>query len=608
MEGSVKKKHFIGFAEVFFAFAASAFITCGRSIYNFNSLSGVYSKPGETAAVFALFFIPLLIFFSLAGKALIREKDGSVKVFRFMPLITSVLVAASCGVALASYFPGILGYDSEWQTLQALGLLPLSNHHPVLHTLLWNLFIALEWAGIPHPYGLALYCIFQILIVSFVCGCVVDREIKCGCGWTLPVLTTLFYVFYPVFSIFSVQMTKDVLFSCAVVLLFLVLSKFDDPEKVKKTDVLKIFILTLTASLLRNNFLPAAAFLFLISLILVKKDGIKKITASVLSALVFAVLIMKVLYPFAGVVPTESHELLSVPINQIAAVYVHEHSDLTVAEKFIIDEYMEAGGYNPRLADTVKFTFDDELYSSDRSAFWDLYMHLGAKYPEEFANAFLTQNVQLWYPAAAITDRYSAREYIETADIFIPEYPVERQSLLPAGLGFFEGFITSVENSGMAGRVLFSPAIPFYFCLLLLYIVSVTKKRGTGLAAAMILALWATYLLGPVSAFRYMYPFFLLIPAVLTPVFAGNVQADVSGAGESGEESGAEKKEMAGKKESSEKKEMAGKKENSGKKETGSLKSGDKKSGDKKIENSEEDDDLDVIEITDEMLKDVQDK
>ena len=43
-----------------------------------------------------------------------------------------------------------------------------------------------------------------------------------------------------------------------------------------------------------------------------------------------------------------------------------------------------------------------------------------------------------------------------------------------------------------------------------------------GFTAAVLLsgALWATYLLGPVSAFRYMYPFFMLIPVMIIPVFA----------------------------------------------------------------------------------------
>ena len=48
------------------------------------------------------------------------------------------------------------------------------------------------------------------------------------------------------------------------------------------------------------------------------------------------------------------------------------------------------------------------------------------------------------------------------------------------------------------------------------------KEENKGFTAAVLLsgALWATYLLGPVSAFRYMYPFFMLIPVMIIPVFA----------------------------------------------------------------------------------------
>jgi hypothetical protein len=50
----------------------------------------------------------------------------------------------------------------------------------------------------------------------------------------------------------------------------------------------------------------------------------------------------------------------------------------------------------------------------------------------------------------------------------------------------------------------------------------VIKGRNKGYTAAVLLtgALWATYLLGPVSAFRYMYPFFMLIPVYVIPLFS----------------------------------------------------------------------------------------
>lgn len=539
MEETVRKKRRFPWAEILFAALCAAFTACGRSVYNYNTLIDIYYKPLEYGALFLFVFIPLIFVFALVGagvkkslssaeKAVADEKQ--VKVF---PLITSLLVIASGTVALLSYFPGILGYDSEWQTLQAFGLMPLSNHHPVLHTLIWNFFIALEWFGVPHPYGLLIYCIVQILILAGVCGYVTDSEVRAGCKWPVPVLTMLFYALYPAFSVFSVEMTKDVLFSCVVVRMILRLGKAgsyitdsEDEEirkKVSKKENLNICgiaFLTILGCLLRNNFLPAAAALVIVLFFMRKKNGMKKATLAVLGGVIIAATVIKIVYPALGVEKSESHEMLSVPINQISAVSVKRYYQLSISERFLIESYMEPGRYNPRLADSVKYTFNDELYDSDNSAFWDLYMYLGREYPGDFIDAFLTQNVQLWYPGAGVTDRYSARDYIETENVSVPVYMITPAPVLPEVRGFYDMVFEEIERSGTLAGLPFSLSIPFYVIILGFYIA--VKSGNAGYKAGVFLAffLWGTYLLGPVAAFRYMYPFFLLIPVFLTPVFA----------------------------------------------------------------------------------------
>ncbi|MBR7090704.1 MAG: hypothetical protein IKI46_09475 [Lachnospiraceae bacterium] len=575
MEETVKKKRKFRWTELLFAALCAAFVTCGRSVYNYNTLVDIYYRPMEYGALFLFMFLPLIFVFALVGAGVrkslqpVQKKENDEKsgTHKFFPVITSLLVIGAGLTALFSYFPGILGYDSEWQTLQAFGLMPLSNHHPVLHTLIWNFFIALEWFGVPHPYGLFIYCIVQILIVAGVCGYVTDAEVKAGCRWPVPVITMLYYALYPAFSVFSVEMTKDVLFSCVVVRLFLrftaVGSYTTDSEaedlkkklsKKEKLNIFGIFFLTAIGCLLRNNFLPAAGAMVIVLFIMRKKNGMKKALLSVLAGVAIAACVMRIVYPHAGVEKTESHELLSVPVNQISSVYVSRYPELTTAERFIIDNYMEAGRYNPRLADSVKFTFNDALYDSDKSAFWDLYMHMFRKYPYEFADAFLTQNVQLWYPGARMTDRYAARKYIETENVYLPVYMITAGSQLPEMRGFYDMVFAEIEHSGVAGGLPFSLSIPFYSILLGFYIAIKAKRPGYTAGVFMSFFLWGTYLLGPVAAFRYMYPFFLLIPVILIPVFSrGTVLSEKAEAGASEDDSSREKTEEKSGDENSEK-------------------------------------------------------
>ncbi len=522
--------------EIVFAFCLAGVVTIGRSVYNYNTISAVLRAPAENAAVFLFLFIPLLIVFAFAGRLIgknaskeVYSEDVKPAIYKWLPFIAAFLVCASSVFALLSYFPGILGYDSEWQTLQAYGVLPMSNHHPVLHTLIWNFFAALEWWGVPHPYGLVIYCIVQMLITSSVCGYVIRSEIAEGCRWPLPVITMFFYVLYPAFSLFSIQMTKDVFFSCAVIMLVLKLIKEGRGEKVS---LVTIFIFAALASLLRNNFLPAGAVLVIVLFILRKKEGMKNAFYASLAAVIVSAAVMILIYPMCGVVKSESHESLSIPINQVAAVYVHRYNELTLPEKFIIEQYMAAGKYNPRLADTVKFTFNDELYDSDKSAFWDLYLYLIKRFPGEFVDAFLTQNVQLWYPGALLTDRYAARDYIETENVFVYVYKVTRNPIIPAGKGFYDMVIEEIENAGVLEGLPFSLSIPFIVLVFALY--AAIKRYNSGYLAAVLVsgALWGTYLLGPVSAFRYMYPFYMLIPVFVIPLFARKRVAESKAAGE----------------------------------------------------------------------------
>ena len=64
--------------------------------------------------------------------------------------------------------------------------------------------------------------------------------------------------------------------------------------------------------------------------------------------------------------------------------------------------------------------------------------------------------------------------------------------------------------------------------MLILSLYMAVKAHDKGFTSAVLLsgALWATYLLGPVSAFRYMYPFFMLVPVFVIPVFSGKKKTE----------------------------------------------------------------------------------
>ena len=159
-------------------------------------------------------------------------------------------------------------------------------------------------------------------------------------------------------------------------------------------------------------------------------------------------------------------------------------------------------------------------------------MHLIKRFPGEFVDAFLTQNVQLWYPGALVTDKYAARDYVETDNVFVYVYKVSRSPVIPEMKGFYDMVIEEIENAGLIEGLPFSLSIPFLALAFALYLA--IKYKHSGYLAGVLVsgALWGTYLLGPVSAFRYMYPFYMLIPVFVIPLFARKRVAESKAAGE----------------------------------------------------------------------------
>ncbi|MCM1136001.1 MAG: DUF6020 family protein, partial [Clostridium sp.] len=130
-------------------------------------------------------------------------------------------------------YPGIMTPDSVNQFEQVLHLIPYSNHHPWMHTLLIGFFynIGLKLTG-SMLVALSLYTFFQMcLLAGSVCyfiNTIKSFRVKpsvCFC-------TTLFYALVPYHAVFSVTIWKDIPFAAAVMMFGCSLLRllFEKPE------------------------------------------------------------------------------------------------------------------------------------------------------------------------------------------------------------------------------------------------------------------------------------------------------------------------------------------------------------------------------------------
>lgn len=464
---SEKKIHFIGLAEIFFAAIAAAVFTVGRCVYTSHSVFVFPTVLGEYALLFVGMFIPFLFIFALAGKGVrASSKEGMVysqKMMWMLPVVSALLIMTVCFFFISFLRPDSVPQGQSYLWSQA-GL--VQDDYPVIHSLLRQPFIHLDQSGVSKS-GTIIFLSLNVLIMCSACGYVVRREMAEGFRPVPLALSILFFAlasgFYALVGMNSGEMHFfcETLFFCAVMMMVMFLTRTDKGEK---NGVFFFALLFALACLLRYNFIPAAVILCFSLLCKFKKSGIKKFIIASFATITIVIAIVLAIYPHFGVAGIREKDMMGVPVNQVVAVYANHEPDLTVAERFIIDNYMSMYNFNSVNARWGLNAFNEGLYLSDRSAFWDLYLHLFNKYPYDFVDAFLFQNVGIWQP------------------------------------GEF--------------------GIPLFMILLGLYIAIKSRRPGYSAGITAVFILWITYLFGVTTNMYHMYPFSMLIPVILLPVFS----------------------------------------------------------------------------------------
>ena len=420
--------------------------------------------------------------------------------------------------ALLAYWPGLHVYDAWTQTPQALGpLTGYSRLHPPLHTAFWTLCIRAGRTCGVNP--LTLYGLAQMLAVSAAFAHVTDTMRRMRVSRFAVLGALVWFALNPALAIFSLAMTKDVLFGAALLLLFLksVLLVRDPGGFLHDARAVTGFVLCGALTLLlRNNalyMLLLAAPFFLIVL----HRHIGRVALLLALTLGLFWVVNGPVYDALGIQPAWETEALCVPLSQMANTVLNDRETLDGGELEAIDRYFptERIGeiYNPRFADYIKHNFDKQAYYSDRGAFFRLWLSLLPRHADSYLCAFLDLNLPYWYPDAATVDYWSGRAYVEVENTGTDAFSVERDSRLPLLLRFYDRVadFSAFENRPLL-NTLFSIATPLWLLLFCAAVLGWKKRWSLLLPLTLPFFLWATYMAGPVSNFRYMEPLITMYP------------------------------------------------------------------------------------------------
>lgn len=511
-------------SAAFFSVLFCGAMVVGRSIYNYGTIAAI-PKSFESALVALSFFIgstgTLTAIVILAWFLLNRFSRHLFAGERHYPRRRQVVLTALLGLVIfmvwlpwyLAYFPGTFSYDIAWQTIYVFSG-EWSSHHPPLHTALWAIFLAIGSSLGIEP--LVLYSITQMMFLAICCAWfiifVVDKGSRLG-------LTLCFLVFFinPVVALFSFQPTKDaVLGGFFLLLLIKLLQCIDTRGAVPPKSWITIGALSLICCLLRNNFVYALIPSAILCLLLIQSER-KRIAATSCTIIGLYALITLCLYPVLGISKGSPVEALSVPDSQMSSAIVRHYDELPPDEQAKVSEWINVpllkDSYNPRFADPTKAAF--EQTSRNMNAFLSLYCGLGVKYPVDYIDGFLQLNIPYWYIGASAVDPLAQRAYIEThirkTDLN-PWYNIERDSKIPVLYEWGET-IASYEffDSCPVIRWIFALSAPLWLVLFCATCLIARRDRRAAALALPVLFL-STFLLGPVSNFRYIFPIFLSYP------------------------------------------------------------------------------------------------
>lgn len=408
-------------------------VTILSLIYSILLVFGTsYKKVGNTTLVFDNIFLSILIFIVLfflsrtlilfLYKYLDNYKIKNKKKSKFNnlldkhPFIVSMIIILILWLPyIISFYPIILSPDPSFQIKQFFGIpnkysdysimldksVTITNHHPVIHTLL--LGTCLKFGNLINcdNLGLFLYSIIQITILSSVLSLTISYMTKLKISYKYRLIVLLIYSLVPMFPLYAMSGVKDVIFTSLIILyvmlIYYLIKNKKDTLRIKK--VILIILLLIFIMLFRNNGFHIILLSFPFVL-LINRKNLKKLLIIFIIFLSFNTCYNKVILPHFKITPSSVREILSIPFQQTAR-YV-KYNKLTKEEYEIYDKVLDmsdlAKRYKPEISDPVKNKFNKYTTDKELKEYFSTWLKDLTKDPVTYVDATTNNIYGYFYP------------------------------------------------------------------------------------------------------------------------------------------------------------------------------------------------------------------
>lgn len=475
------------------------------------------SEPLGALAAAAALWLPfsglLLALFAAGDRLAARRAIRAERPFRARRAFACILLAYVPMWLIA--FPGAFAYDVPFQ-LEQVFTGAYSAHHPLAHTLLLGGCVALGRALGDITLGAAMYTAAQMLLLATcfagACASIARFASPRAARWG-----AVFFALYPLHMVMAVNATKDVLFSGLFALTLALVTEVMLRGVTRRLGA-GLALAAAGMMLLRNNAVYAAAAWALLVLLVMRRRALR-VCACMALGVALCLAANGALKAATDAQDGDLCEMLSWPIQQMARARLLHGDALSDEERAAIDALMPGEAwrlYDPTISDPVKFEFDTAELLRDPGYYARIYVSVGRKCTKAYADALLMLTYSFWYPYG----EYGVSGYYVQMGVTDEHYDwcdfarIESRSLAPRVLAALSW------RFGAQGAMQW-PLVGYFFNMgaivwaMMFLVLRAGRDGGARLGAAMLpVLLWGTYLLGPVMAGRYVYPFVCALPVL----------------------------------------------------------------------------------------------
>ena len=515
-----------------FGFGLSFFLILGESFRLYDDLRLILDLR-----TFPFYLIGYMAFFCAATQLLIYNvhrfnRVGIPKnltavggyVLDKRPILSPMIfLVLAWSPYLITHFPGSATWDATVQIEEYMGVLPWSQHHPIVSSLFYGILFHLGTSIYSENTNLGLFLITltQTAMLSFCFAFMLYTMKKWSIAPLYRLLSLMFFAFNPWIAIQSQSIVKDVtaILFIAVFSIYMLelVHKLIHEEHVRRPTWIILVVFGILASLWRhpNTFI---VILSLLPLLFLKQAAKQRLFLLASIAVIFTsqFAINGLLARALNAKPGQFSAALSIPFQQTARFVRDFPDEVTPEERAAIDAVFIfdnlANAYYPRLSDPVHHQLRQN--NDGLAEYFRHWLAMGIRRPRVYIEATLSGSFGYFAPTRLIFDPRNSNVHFHNFQVFDNIAGIENIQNPEIRQFVRRGILLLMQLPVVS---LFFQ-LPIYTWMILLCILILWLNRLEGYIFGFMPALWtiAVCAASPVNAYlRYFLPVYVMLPALL---------------------------------------------------------------------------------------------